>query len=202
MKVKYCMQGIRKKLVTVGRDALLQEAGTLMKQHGIRHLPVVEDEQMVGFITESDIRHYAFPSLEHDIFVHEVMVRNIITINLNATIEKAARLIHDYKIGGLPVLDKKRLVGIITATDLLSALISVMGLLKVSTRIDVLVGKKGGVEDVTRVIKEHGGEIISVSTEQHSSRKKLYGFRLEKCDYDEVIEALEERGHKVVAVVD
>ncbi len=202
MKVKHCMQGASKKLVTIGRDALLQDAGTLMKKHGIRHLPVMEDGQMVGFITESDIRQYAYPSLEREIYVHEVMARNIITININATIEKAARLIHDYKIGGLPVLDKKKLVGIITATDLLSALISVMGLLKASTRIDVLVGKKGGVEDVTRIIKEHGGEIISVSTEQHSSRKKLYGFRLEKCDFDEVIEALEEHGHKVVAVVD
>ncbi|MFU8818210.1 MAG: CBS and ACT domain-containing protein [Desulfurivibrio sp.] len=201
MKVKHCMQDV-KKLVTIGRDALLQEAGTLMKKHGIRHLPVVEDGQMIGFITESDIRHYAFPSMERDIPVHEVMVRNIITINVNATIEKAARLIHDYKIGGLPVLDKKKLVGIITATDLLSALISVMGLLKASTRIDLLLGKKGGVADVTRIIKEHGGEIISVSTEQHSSRRKLYGFRLEKCDFDVVIEALEEAGHKVVAVVD
>lgn len=201
MKVKHCMQDGRK-LVTIGRQARLQEVGTLMKQHGIRHLPVVEDDQMVGFITESDIRHYAFPSLERDIFVHEVMVRNIITININATIEKAARLIHDYKIGGLPVLDKKKLVGIITATDLLSALISVMGLLKASTRLDILIGHPDGVEEVTRIIKEQGGEIISVSTEQHSSRRKLYGFRLEKCDYDEVIEALEEAGHKVVAVVD
>ena len=135
MKVKHCMHG-GKELVTIGREALLQEVGTLMKQHGIRHLPVVEDGQMVGFITESDIRHYAFPSMERDIQVLEVMVRNIITINVNATVEKAARLIHDYKIGGLPVMDKKRLVGIITATDLLSALISVMGLLKASTRID------------------------------------------------------------------
>lgn len=201
MKVKHCMHDGRK-LVTIGREARLQEVGTLMKQHGIRHLPVVEDGQMVGFITESDIRHYAFPSLERDIYVHEVMVRNIITININATVEKAARLIHDYKIGGLPVMDKKKLVGIITATDLLSALISVMGLLKASTRIDVLISRKGGVEEVTRIIKERGGEIISVSTEQHSSRRKLYGFRLEKCDYDEVIEALEEAGHKVVAVVD
>ena len=202
MKVKHCMQSASKKLVTIGPDSLLQEAGSLMKENGIRHLPVMEEGQMVGFITESDIRHYSFPSLERDIYVREVMVRNIITINVNATIEKAARLIHDYKIGGLPVLDKKKLVGIITATDLLSALISVMGLLKASTRIDVLVGREGGLEDVTRIIKEHGGEIISVSTEQHSSRKKLYGFRLEKCDFDEVIDALEESGHKVVAVMD
>jgi acetoin utilization protein AcuB len=199
MKVKHCMT---KDVVTIGRNALLQEAGILMKQHSIRHLPVVEEEQMVGFITESDIRHYAFPSLEKDIYVHEVMVRNPITINVNASIETAARLIHQYKIGGLPVLDKKKLVGIITALDLLTALVNLMGLLKASSRLDVLASKEGGVEEVTKIIKEHGCEIISVATEQHSSRKKLYCFRLEECDLDGVIDALTEAGHKVVSVVD
>jgi len=199
MKVKHCM---KKDLVTVGKNVLLQEAGMLMKKHAIRHLPVVEDGQMVGFITESDIRHYAFPSLEKDIYVHEVMVLNPITINVNASIEKAARLIHDYKIGGLPVLDKKKLVGIITTSDLLSAFISVMGLLKASSRIDVLPAKGGDVDDVTRIIKESGCEIISVATEQHSSRKRLYCFRLEKCELDKVLAALEEAGHKVVNIVD
>ena len=173
-----------------------------MKKHAIRHLPVVEDEQLVGFISESDLRQYSFPSMEKDIFVHEVMVLNPITINVNASIEKAARLIHDYKIGGLPVLDKKKLVGIITAIDLLSAFIDMMGLLKSSTRIDVLPAKISGVDDVTRIIQEQNCEIISVSTEIHSSRRKLYCFRLEKCVLDNVINALKVAGHKVVSVVD
>ena len=174
-----------------------------MKKHAIRHLPVMEDEQLVGFISESDLRQYSFPSKEMDIFVHEVMVLNPITINANASIEKAARLIHDYKIGGLPVLDKKKLVGIITAIDLLSAFIDMMGLLKASLRIDVLPGKNStGVDDVTRVIQEHDCEIISVSTEIHSSRRKLYCFRLEKCELDNIINALNDAGHKVVSVVD
>ncbi|MFZ5774340.1 MAG: CBS domain-containing protein [Thermodesulfobacteriota bacterium] len=199
MKVKNCMQ---KDLITIGKDALLPEAGALMKHHSIRHLPVVEDGQLVGFITESDLRQYSFPSKEKDIHVHEVMVLNPITINVNASIESAARLIHDYKIGGLPVLDKKKLVGIITAIDLLSAFIKMMGLLRASSRLDVLIAKGSGVEDVTRIIKEHGCEIISVATEDHSSRRKLYCFRLEKGELDKAIEALEEAGHKVVSVVD
>ncbi len=199
MRVKSIMQ---KKLVTTGKDILLQEAGMLMKKHSIRHLPVVEAGQMIGFITESDLRQYSFPSKEKDIYVHEVMVLNPITINVNASIENAARLIHDYKIGGLPVLDKKKLVGIVTAVDLLSAFIDMMGLLKASSRLDVLVAKGSGVEDVTRIIKEHDCEIISVATENHSSRKKLYCFRVEKGDMEGVVAALQEAGHKVVAVVD
>ncbi|MHB8223559.1 MAG: CBS domain-containing protein, partial [Desulfurivibrionaceae bacterium] len=81
MKVKNCMQ---KNLITIGKEALLQEAGALMKKHSIRHLPVVEDEQLVGFITESDLRQYSFPSREKNIHVHEVMVLNPITVNINA----------------------------------------------------------------------------------------------------------------------
>lgn len=199
MKVK---NWIKREPVTIHRTAKLQDALELMKKHSIRHLPVVDDGQLVGFITESDIRQFFFPSMVEDIPVHQVMVLNPITINANASIEMAARLIHDYKIGGLPVLDKKKLVGVITASDLLSAFIDVMGLLKSSARLDVLVDRKDGVEEVTRIIKEHGCEIISVATESHSSRQKVYYFRLEKADLEPVVKALEEAGYKVLSVMD
>ena len=200
MKIKNWMQ---LEPVTIDRLALLQDAASMMKEYGIRHLPVVdEEENMVGFITESDLRHFSFPSMVEDIPVHQVMVLNPITVNPNASIETAARLIHDYKIGGLPVLDKKKLVGIITLSDILAAFIEVMGLLKKSTRIDVIVNKKGGVDDVTRIIKENKGEIVSVAQESQSSRRKVHYFRLDKCDVEPIVEALEKNGHKVVSVME
>jgi len=199
MKIKNWMQT---EPITIGRTALLQDASKLMKDHGIRHLPVVEDDNLVGFITESDLRQFSFPSMIEDIPVHQVMVLNPITINPHTSIESAARLIHDYKIGGLPVLDKKKLVGIITLQDILEAFIEVMGLLKTSTRIDIIVDKKSGVDDVTRIIKEHGAEIVSVAQESQSSRRKVHYFRLEKCNVEPIIKTLEEAGHKVVSVMD
>jgi acetoin utilization protein AcuB len=199
MKIKNWMKPNPK---TIHRTALLQEAAELMKKYSIRHLPVVEDDQLVGFITESDLRQFSFPSMVEEIPVHQVMVLNPVTVNANASIETAARLIHDYKIGGLPVLDKKKLVGIITASDLLSAFIEVLGLFKASTRIDVVIDKKSGLEDVTRVINEHGGEIISVAIESHAARRKVHYFRLERCDPAPIVEALEEAGHKVVSVME
>lgn len=188
--------------VTIHRSALLQDATDLMKKHSIRHLPVIEDNQLIGFITESDLRQFSFPSMVEEIPVHQVMVLNPITVNANASIETAARLIHDYKIGGLPVLDKKNLVGIITASDLLSAFIEVLGLVKASTRIDVVVGKKGGLEEVTKIINELGAEIISVAIESHAARRKVHYFRLERCDPEPIVEALEQAGHKVVSVME
>lgn len=59
MKIKNWMQS---EPVTIDRQALLQDAAALMKEYGIRHLPVVdEEENMVGFITESDLRHFHSP---------------------------------------------------------------------------------------------------------------------------------------------
>lgn len=199
MKIKNWMKSDP---VTIDREALLQEATDLMKKSSIRHLPVMDDGHLVGFITESDLRQFSFPSMVEKIPVHQVMVLNPITVNANASIETAARLIHDYKIGGLPVLDKKKLVGIITASDLLSAFIEVLGLFKASTRIDVIVGKKGGLEEVSRIINEQGAEVISVAIESHSSRRKVHYFRLEKCDPAPVVDALEKAGHKVVSVME
>jgi acetoin utilization protein AcuB len=190
--------------VTIHREALLQDAQKLMKENDFRHLPVVdEDDNMVGFITESDLREFSFPSMVDDIPVHQVMVINPITINQNSNVETAAKLIHDYKIGGLPVLDKKKLVGIITLSDLLAAFIELMGLLKSSTRLDVVVSKKGGVDDVTRIIKKHNVEIVSVARESQTSRRKVHYFRLDKCEnVDRIIKALEKAKHKVISVMD
>lgn len=199
MKIKNWM---KRNPVTISRTALLQDASHLMKKHDIRHLPVMENEQLVGFVTESDLRQFSFPSMVEEIPIHQVMVLNPVTVNANASIETAARLIYDFKIGGLPVLDKKNLVGIITSSDLLSAFIEVMGLFKASTRLDVVVNKKGGLEEVTRIIKENKCEIISVAIENQAARRKVHYFRLEKCDHQPVTEALEKAGHKVISVMD
>jgi acetoin utilization protein AcuB len=201
MKVK---NWIHKQPITVNRMALLQEAVHLMKQHNIRHLPVVDDDDdLVGFVTESDLRQFSFPSMIEEIPVHQVMVTNPRTINANDSIEEAARIIHDKKIGGLPVLDNGRLVGVITASDLLSAFIEVMGLLKSTTRIDVLVNEeKGGLEMVTKIIKSHDCDIVNVAMDSTEGKKKVYYFRLEHCDAEPLVKDLETAGHQVLSVMD
>jgi acetoin utilization protein AcuB len=188
--------------VTTKRTTLIQEAAEIMKEHSIRHLPVVDDDQLVGFVTQTDLRQYFFPSMVEDIPVHDVMVVNPITIDVSSSIDQAARLIHDYKIGGLPVMDKKKLVGVITASDIVSGFIEVMGLLQASTRIDVILAKDSGVDDVTRIIKDGNLEIFSIATESQPSRRKVHYFRLGKGDLEPVVAALEKSGHKVVSVME
>lgn len=200
MKVK---NWIHHKPITIHRSALLQEAVGLMKKHNIRHLPVVEDGELVGFVTESDLRQFSFPSMVEDIPVHQVMVTNPITIDLNTGIDVAAKIIHDNKIGGLPVLDGEKLVGVLTASDLLSAFIEVMGVLHSSTRIDIKIDEsKGEVDEVVKLIKDTGAEVVNVAMDSHSGKNKVYYFRLENCDIDVVKDEVEKFGHKVLSVMD
>jgi len=199
MKVKNCMQ---KDPVTIGRHALIKEAVALMDKHAIRHLPVMEDGWMDGATTENDLRQYYFPSMVEEIPVDQAMVRNPVTITIDTSIDQAARLFHEYKIGGLPVMENDDLVGILTASDLLTAFIEIIGLLKASSRIDVMVDKQVGLDEVTKVIQDHHGEIISVATEKRPSHRKVHYFRLEKCDLQPIVNDLERLGHKVVSVIE
>lgn len=199
MKVKNWMKADP---VTINRTVLIQEAAELMKEYGIRHLPVVAGDQLEGFITQTDLRQYFFPSMVEEITVHDVMVVKPYTVQADDSIDQAARLIHDYKIGGLPVMAGKKLVGVITSSDIVSAFIEVMGLLQSSTRLDIIVDKEGGVDDVTRILTEKDIEIFSVATESQSSKRKVHYFRLGKGNLEPVVKALEIAGHKVISIME
>lgn len=124
---------MRRRPLTIHPEATLAEAKALLDQHRIRHLPVVEGEKLVGIIAARDISQASFPgppgepspeteALLRLIKVGEVMTRNVVTTTPEATISEAAKLLVSHKIGGLPVLENGRLVGIITETDVLEAL--------------------------------------------------------------------------------
>ena len=199
MKVKNWMSH---EVHTIGPEKSIYDAVRLMTSNSIRHLPVVESEKMVGLVTESNIRQYLSQPLE-DVTIEDIMIVNPITIDINASIDSAAKLIHAYKIGGLPVLEKRKLAGIITTIDILAAFIELMGILEESSRIDVVVNENmGSIEDVMKVIRDHGGTVISVGLEPGSSHKRMYYIRLKKTMLDNIIEAVNESGHKVAAIVD
>ncbi|AEH45223.1 CBS domain containing protein [Thermodesulfatator indicus DSM 15286] len=199
MRIKHWMI---KDVITISPEATVEEALQLMKKHSIRHLPVVDGEDLVGLVTESSIRQYTLPSIKDSLPIKEVMILNPITVDAEATIDEAARLIHRHKIGGLPVIQAGKLVGIITVTDLLEAFIELMGILRSSSRIDVIPAKNKSFEEVLDIIKTHGGHVISVGMDIHPSGEKIYYVRLEKCPLDPIAAALEIAGHQVVSLVE
>ena len=200
MKVKNWMN---RNVVTISPDAGLRDAIEIMHHHSIRHLPVVQDGKMLGFVTESNLRQYLLTDMLNELTTSDVMIINPITVDSNASVDYAARLIHEYKIGGLPVLEKRRLVGIITITDILGAFIELLGLLQESARLDVLLDeKKGSIDDVLKLIRDMGSRIISVGVDTQSSRRKVYYIRLEKADVEPIIAKIEQQGHKVLSIIE
>jgi acetoin utilization protein AcuB len=128
-----------KDLITIDQNESISEAINLLKKNDIKRLLVLKNENLVGIITDRDIKN-ASPSmvtsldiwelnyLMSKIKVKEVMTKKIVTISAESSIEKAAILLHDNKIGGLPVVNNDHeLVGIITTNDVLEALISITG---------------------------------------------------------------------------
>lgn len=121
---------MKTQLVTLNADLKLGFANDIMYLGRIRHLPVVKGDDIVGILTQRDLYRASLTSILTNwkenkgfldsIKVSEVMTKNVITIAPDATIEEAAQIMIDKKVGGLPVVrDKNKLIGLITETDVL-----------------------------------------------------------------------------------
>ena len=190
--------------ITITEDASIEEAIEIMKTNSIRHLPVVSGGKMLkGLVTLADLKIGLIPSMLADLTLADLMIKDPFTLDPNNDIELAAQLIYKYKIGGIPVVKRGRLVGIITETDLLRAFIDMMGMLSASSRIDVVIGTQpGSFNKAAQVVQAHGGEIMSVGIVGERGRKKTYLFRMNPCKTKPIKDALEKEGFKVADAMD
>lgn len=131
-------------LVTVPPSATLDEARTLMHDNRIHHIPVVEDEQLVGLVTLTNVLAATDSFLRDDksrihadeIGISDAMVTDVATVDINASLRHAALFLEKHKIGCLPVLDDGKLVGIITDTDFVGVAINLLEQLEESEPFD------------------------------------------------------------------
>jgi CBS domain-containing protein len=118
---------------TLGRNAKLSIADELMKAERIRHLPVIdEDGRLLGILSQRDlflsalVRALGFGSTGHDrmlstILVKEVMNDDVVTTTPDTLVTQAALVMVDRKIGCLPVIEGEALIGILSESDIVSA---------------------------------------------------------------------------------
>ncbi|MCU0723427.1 MAG: CBS domain-containing protein [Planctomycetes bacterium] len=149
---------------TISKDRNLRETRETMLAHKVRRLPVLDGDVLVGIITKEDILA-AGPSMVDYVsreefrdrmegtYVESIMTEDPYTVNEDDPVEKAAQIMFEKKIGGLPVLRGPKLVGIITETDIFKAFVQLIGISTESERLDV------DCADPVRALAEVGKQI-------------------------------------------
>lgn len=197
--------------VTVTPDASLDDALLAMKKGKFRRLPVVEEGRLVGFCSDKDLMRvtpspattlsrYEEKSLLAKLKVAEIMNKDVVSVSEDATIEEAALLMYDKKIGGLPVVSKVgAVVGIITETDVFKTFVDVMALSEGKTRLTVLVDNKVGVvNEISGIFAENGLSIDSLVTCKQEDGSYEIVIRGIIPDVEKVKALIEEKGYQVV----
>ena len=124
---------MRQPVVTIGVETRVGEAVKLMRERGIRHLPVLDgDGRLIGIVTDRDLRHVIFDVAlgqvgEHseggdDVPVRQVMTWGVVTVAPTADLRAAIAVMRERRLGALPVIEAGHVVGILTERDLLDAL--------------------------------------------------------------------------------
>ena len=134
-------------VVTIEAETPFLEARLILKEKRIRHLPVVDHGKLIGVVTDRDLKEaapsgattldvYELNYLLLKMKVRDLIKREPITIKPTNSVEKAAFLMHEHKIGCLPVVDEAgMLVGLITETDLMAVMVEILGYEEKGTRI-------------------------------------------------------------------
>lgn len=127
-----------KNVVTITPDTRVAKAADLLREEDLRRLPVVENGHLVGLVTAGTMAD-ATPSKATSLSIYEmnyllnktkikdIMIKKVITVEPNASLEDAIYLMLTHKVGVLPVLDGEELVGIITDRDVYKAFLHISG---------------------------------------------------------------------------
>lgn len=196
-------------LVTLPPEASVAEALTLCRERRIRHIPIVEEGRLVGIVSDRDLRD-ASPALGdaerasalQEIRLGDVMTREVSTAVPQDPIENAAQEMYELKIGSLPVVaeeDEEKLLGIVTSSDVMRALVMLAGLPEPGCRIEVRAPNRAGIlAEVAGKIQDLGVDVFSVlSDPDRRSGYRTMIFQLVTTDPSSVMEGLKLAGYEV-----
>jgi len=187
-------------------DASINEVRSLMIKEKIGHLPVLDkNKNLVGLMAKKDLLKagpspatsldmYEISYLLSRITVKDVMEKTVITATENEVVEEAARIMADKRIGCLPVMRDKLIVGIITDTDLFNVFVNAFGARHQGVRVTCSIkDKPGQLAKLSQAIAEKQGNIVAFITSEGddlSSRRvtiKVSG--IEKAEVENIIRA-------------
>ena len=110
---------------SVDADATVEQAQAFMREHRIRHLPVTENGNLVGMVSDRDIKlmlgpDFAYPD-SHDLKVRDAMIRDAYTVDLSERLDIVLSHMADHHLGSAIVTRKGKLAGVFTSTDACAA---------------------------------------------------------------------------------
>lgn len=172
-----------RKVFTVGPDDSVTDAVRLMKEKGIKHVPVVRGDRLKGIISDRDVKEFS-PSraTSLDMYelhyllaktkVKEIMKTKVITTTPETPVEEAAMAMYDSGVGCLPVLEDGRLAGIISDRDIFRVLVDITGVRHGGNRIYITIeDRPGSIKDVADIIRNHGFRLQSILTSYEKVRE-------------------------------
>lgn len=191
-------------VITLQPNTPITEALNLFRREQIRRAPIIKNDRLVGIVSSHDLLH-ASPSqatslsiwelnyLLAKITVEDVMTDAVITVEADTPIEEAARIMVDNKIGGLPVMESGKLVGIITETDLFKIFLELMGARQLGVRVTALVpDKPGELAELSRAISDSGGNFIAFGQfEGENPTNRLVTFKVDQLTPEQVKEIIQ-----------
>lgn len=197
-----------KNIVTAPSDTSIGEAKKIMKEHKFRRLPVVDGGKLVGIVTEDRLEHVS-PSATAPLLwqvsylishttLRDIMEKNVVTIEPEATIEQGAALAQSQKVGSLVVVKDDKVVGIVTTNDFFYNVVNpVLGLGEPGTRIIVPEGGDGkSAEKIIACINKLGvGIRILWTTASSTTNKNDITIQLDTEDATKVITELQSLGY-------
>lgn len=132
IKKLLCKDIMNSKLISLAPHESVIRAIEIMQEHHIRHLPIIENNQAVGILSDRDTRQVlailqvmgiTIQKARGDLRVSEFMASPVETVDENVLAVEAAQIMIDHKIGCLPVTNGKTIIGIITETDIMQQFI-------------------------------------------------------------------------------
>jgi len=190
--------------ITITAETTMTDALRTMREHQVRRLPVLDEQgRMVGIVSEKDLL-YASPSSATSLSIYEMhymltrlkatelMTSDVITVAPDVPLEEAARIMTDNKIGGLPVLENGKLVGIITETDIFKVFLQLLGAREKGLRLTLRIPeRKGEIARITTEIARLGGNILALGTFLgDDSTTAIVAVKLEDVPADEIEAAM------------
>jgi len=190
-------------VITVSPDDPINDVLALFRKEQIRRAPVIKNGKLVGIVTNTDLSN-ASPSpvtslsvwemhyLISKVKVRDVMTKRVITVGSDTPIEEAARIMADKKIGGLPVVNNGKVVGMITETNLFKIFLEFMGARQKALRVTATIpDKQGALAKITHAVASAGGNFLSFGMfAGPDSSSRILTFKVEGLDTKGVKKAL------------